>query len=80
MLQGELFRGNCLEGKSLGDNFPGEVSSGVILCEREVWGIIFLGGFHGGNVLRGSFPRGNYSGVIVWGVIVLGEFHGGVIV
>ena len=48
MLQGELFKCNCLEGKSLGSNCSGGVSLRVILCWQEVWGIIFLGGFHGG--------------------------------
>ena len=41
---GALFKVNCLENKSLGGNCPGGVSLGVILCGREVWGLIFLGG------------------------------------
>ena len=58
MLQGELFRGNCLEGKSLGGNCPG----GSFIRGNSLWA----------RSPGVNCPRGNFMGwgVVVRGVVV----------
>ena len=81
VLQVELFRGNCLEGKSLGSNCPG----GSFIGDSSLWArslaVNLLGGISWwvivqGAVVQDQLFRENCLGVKVQGELPWGELYG----
>ena len=75
---GELFRVNCLEGKSqgrncIGENFIGTIVRGAVAREE-----LFKDNCPGGKSLGGNCPGWNFmGGICPWGSCLGGELFRG---